>query len=424
MNSDQAATVLALTWMVSVFCLYLVEIAGTSLYDLGQLKKQRQRLKHPNSKQYRRRPLISVIVPVNNGAKDIEDTLASIFKGSYRKVEVIVVDNATSGETKSTIKRYINEHPKQAIKLTAKRKKVTTAGVIRTGFSKVRGELVLILKPGERLEKNSLRTAVQHFAEEDVDMLIPQVLSRGEPSIISLLQQFDNLTGAQQKKLNLSTFSEYAGRAPGAIYSKAAFSRLKNFTQVPWTNRVVLSKANSKLARKPLNAYYASDVLVEAQPLESYLELFKQRFRRAAGVIRTLSVTPLLVVVSQPKIFNPAHLILMLWNKVILVLEPFIMVYFIFLALSFHRPLFYLISWLALTCLLGLSVWKNDQLSGRRKLKLLPFLPIIYNLLYIVRFMDIISLLINSVRFSRGTPKLQGRTILHLPRLVVRTKTV
>lgn len=77
---------------LSLFVAAIVQF-GASLYDLSSVRLRR-RLQSSRASQYRRqRPLITVIVYVAEAHNaTIYETLMSIVQGSYRKLEIVVVD--------------------------------------------------------------------------------------------------------------------------------------------------------------------------------------------------------------------------------------------------------------------------------------------------------------------------------------------
>jgi glycosyltransferase involved in cell wall biosynthesis len=51
-------------------------------------------------------PLLSVVIPTYNEEKDIEDCLNSLMKQSYKPIEVIIVDDGSTDNTKNIIKKF------------------------------------------------------------------------------------------------------------------------------------------------------------------------------------------------------------------------------------------------------------------------------------------------------------------------------
>lgn len=55
-------------------------------------------------------PLVSVIIPAYNAGNTIEATLNSVFKQSYQNIEVIVVDDGSTDNTATLVKKHANSH--------------------------------------------------------------------------------------------------------------------------------------------------------------------------------------------------------------------------------------------------------------------------------------------------------------------------
>lgn len=403
MTTSPILIILAIFWMISVFSLYFIELGGTSWYDLMQLKKQKRYLAHPNAKIYRYKPLVSIIIPAHNEAQVLQACLDSIFKSSYRKLEVIVVNDASTDDTKIVLKDYVEAHPKKAIQLLGKRKSVGRKEVIKSGLKKAKGELIMVLNASGSLDVDSIKQSVRHFAEEDISILFPQSNVLESQRIISLLQQFVSLTVNPLKKLGLGINSEYIGGSSGTVYKRQALLALKNFTAANWSDQETLHKLGKQLANKQYGVYYASNVIVNKPSVRSYKSLLRQHYHAAANDLQNLFTNlGLFSINSHSKFFAKLRRPLMVWSKLILILEPLIMVYFVYLAISFRQPLFYLISWGTLTFLLGLFVWRNEPLSRRQKLRYTLYLPIMYNLVWLMRFVELGALLNTSaINISR-----------------------
>jgi glycosyltransferase involved in cell wall biosynthesis len=57
-------------------------------------------------------PLVSVVTPVYNGAKYIEECIESVLRQTYRHFEFIIVDNCSSDETPGIVRRYAAADPR------------------------------------------------------------------------------------------------------------------------------------------------------------------------------------------------------------------------------------------------------------------------------------------------------------------------
>lgn len=59
-----------------------------------------------------RRPLISVIIPTNNEAGRLETTLRSMQLQTYKELEILVIDDHSTDNTKEIVQRYAKQDPR------------------------------------------------------------------------------------------------------------------------------------------------------------------------------------------------------------------------------------------------------------------------------------------------------------------------
>ena len=100
-----------------------------------------------------KKPLVSVIIPVYNGEKYVEQALESVFKQDYQPFEVIVVDDGSTDRTAQIIGKYDNV---QYIYQT--NQGVATAR--NTGIENSRGELIAFLDADDCWAPNKLNIQV------------------------------------------------------------------------------------------------------------------------------------------------------------------------------------------------------------------------------------------------------------------------
>ena len=56
-------------------------------------------------------PLVSVIVPVYNGEKYIDECIWSIFNQTYKNLEVVVINDCSTDNTKNLLEELKNNKP-------------------------------------------------------------------------------------------------------------------------------------------------------------------------------------------------------------------------------------------------------------------------------------------------------------------------
>ena len=62
-----------------------------------------------NNKKSQYKPLISIITPVLNGARFIEQTIQTVINQDYENIEYIIIDGGSTDQTLDIIKKYANK---------------------------------------------------------------------------------------------------------------------------------------------------------------------------------------------------------------------------------------------------------------------------------------------------------------------------
>lgn len=113
-----------------------------------------------------KKDLVSVIVTTKNSEKTIEKCLQSVKNQTYKNIELIVVDNNSSDETKTIAKKFTNNIFNKGPERSSQR---------NFGIAKSHGELLLFLDSDMYLSKKVVEECLQKIDEEDVIALyIPE----------------------------------------------------------------------------------------------------------------------------------------------------------------------------------------------------------------------------------------------------------
>ena len=366
----------------------ILNMVGANLYDTKEIKRQRQLSRHPHARQYRQRPLISVIIPVHNDERAIERCLSGLWRGSYRKFEIIVVDGASQDSTKRIVKKLMAEQPKRSVRLIARRSPGTGVEAIAASYKKyASGELVLLLNVGDILDKRALHNAVQHFnAEPDICILRLNHRVISAFSTVGLFQQYQELVRQRSKKFTSVSNSDYEGTGAASaatIYRRNVF--LDN-----------MSQPVRQFGNRAVRSYYASDVIANTEPLQSFYGLLRQTYRWQLGRLQALR--------HQRRLFfsrDGGYSNFLTWFGLPLALcagitslfVPLLLSYFIYLAVKLHEPTFFILSWVILSLFLLLSVWGDEHLKFRQKAVYSAFIPMTYAWFYALSFVQIFVVL-------------------------------
>jgi GT2 family glycosyltransferase len=107
-------------------------------------------------------PLISAIVLNYNGEKIIRVCLASLLNQTYKNMEIIVVDNASSDGSLDTVKQ---EFP--GVRLIVNKTNLGFGGGNNVGIAAAKGEFILILNNDTRLDEACVEELVKSISKDE-----------------------------------------------------------------------------------------------------------------------------------------------------------------------------------------------------------------------------------------------------------------
>lgn len=112
--------------------------------------------------------LVSIIVPCYNGKRFIDACMGTLLGQSYKKLEIVVVDDGSSDGSKEIIESYVNQFAKNGMVLKCVRQENRgLAGAISTGLKHISGEFLQLLDIDDLLEESSVEDKLALF-EDDV----------------------------------------------------------------------------------------------------------------------------------------------------------------------------------------------------------------------------------------------------------------
>ncbi len=182
------------------------------------------------------RPLVSVIIPVYNGERFIEDAVNNVLAQKYPALEIIVVDDGSTDGTEE----IVNKLPADIRYF--KQKNEGPASARNRGIRDASGEFIVFLDVDDLWPENNLNILVDKMLQEP-DM---QVITG-----YAQLMQKNTVTGEYDLAGNpMESFKNYIG---AAIYRKSVFRKvglfdptLKFGEDTDWYTRANELKVNIK----------------------------------------------------------------------------------------------------------------------------------------------------------------------------------
>lgn len=118
-------------------------------------------MENKQSKESPKSPLVSVLIPAYNEEKYIETVLKAILCQDYPKVEILVIDNASTDKTFETAQKFPTVHVLQE-------KKKGTNFALELGRKKARGEFIARIDADCIPDKEWITRATSHFTNSNI----------------------------------------------------------------------------------------------------------------------------------------------------------------------------------------------------------------------------------------------------------------
>lgn len=161
-------------------------------------------------------PLVSIVMPLYNVAKYIEECLDSLFNQTYKNIEIICVDDGSQDNTCQIVERYAKDHPN----LYLYRQEHLFAGVARnTGFEHAKGKYTIFLDSDDFFETDFVRS------------MVARAEGTGAEIVACRCRGFDNVSG-KFFAMNWSVHDEWLPQVP--VFSGRGTGKYFFFAFMGW----------------------------------------------------------------------------------------------------------------------------------------------------------------------------------------------
>lgn len=248
----------------------------------------------PKSKQARRLPKVSILIPAHNEAANIGKTLRSVFRLDYpkEKLEVIVVDNASTDDTAEIARGFPRA---RVLKISQKGKPVA----LERGFELSSGEVVGILDADTLVSRNVLRKMVGHFGDPKIGAVTNLITVDSKRNLLSRFQQLEYMASALSKKLLSILDALYIAPGTLSLIRREAVKKV-GFSGDTLTEDMDLALS---LIKSDYKIFHCLDARVKTIIPKTMKSWAAQRTRWYRGYIQNMQK-------HRDLIFNKKHLVL------------------------------------------------------------------------------------------------------------------
>ncbi|HVX48467.1 MAG TPA: glycosyltransferase [Candidatus Saccharimonadales bacterium] len=371
--------------------LYLV---GANYYDIYQFRRHANASKRDHHKL---RPMVSVLIPAHNEELGIIRCLDSVRRNTYRKLEIIVVDDASSDATRKLVRQYIAKHPGRDIRLMYKQKNVGKASALNHALRRgATGDLVMTLDADSVLHRKAITNAVSYFDDPKVVGVAANVRIMDSLTILGLLQKFEHMVGYRSKKFFTVTNSEFIVGGVASTYRREVIKRVGYYDHDTTTEDIGLSLKVVAEGNKQNRVIYASDVLAMTEGVQTFKALLRQRYRWKLGSLQNL-IKHRSLVWSRDKSYSRLltfyRLPMAFFGELMLLLEPLAIVYVVYVCWMLASPSMIVGAYMTITLYLLLNLWPDEHMNLTKKIRMSLLTPIMYFVFYLMNIVQLVAII-------------------------------
>ncbi len=236
------------------------------------------------TKKIFRSPFFTAIVPAYNEEKSIQGTLQSLVNLEYpaEKMEIIVVNDGSTDQTKEIVEQFIQEHPSRNIILLNQENK-GKANAMNKGLAIAKGEFFACLDADSFVAANALQAMLPLFEEnKDVAAVCPLLKVRNPQNILQKVQWYEYVINMFYKFLNSKIDCIHVTPGPFSVYKTKIITGLGGYDETTITEDLELAIRLQKHHYKIVQTF---DAMVETVAPTTWKKLFRQRIRWYKGSV-------------------------------------------------------------------------------------------------------------------------------------------
>lgn len=376
------------TFYLLHFGLYLT---GANLYDIWQFRRQHRH----TVGRHKYEPLVTVAISAHNEEKVIMRCLESIANNTYKRIQIIVVDDGSKDRTSAICYEFLSSHPNIDMRIITYKQNVGKGGALNSGLKRhAKGELVMTLDADSVLAPDAIKNATAYFLDPSVAGVAANVQIIKEPTILGLLQKFEHMVGYRSKKTYSLANCEFIVGGVASTYRLDILQKVGFYDTDTVTEDIGLSMKVISNGNKAHRLVYAVDVVAMTEGVVGFKALAKQRFRWKYGSLQNIikyyrligrgsnDFTPTLTFYRMPTA---------VFSEFLILITP--LIWLCNLYLMFQEKSIGLIigAYVIITLYSFITLWWDEHASLGERLTLSLCLPFLYFMFYIMDLVQLVA---------------------------------
>ncbi|MET1032979.1 MAG: glycosyltransferase family 2 protein [Candidatus Saccharimonadales bacterium] len=405
-------------------------IGAANLYDIFHLRRKNKARKAPESVKVFN-PHVTVLIPAHNERLGIIRCLETVSKSTYKNMSIVVIDDASKDNTSELVREFIAKHSRKATSRLVEKDGKTVreyfratsdipaiclltrpvnsgkaAGLNYALQNAVTGGLTMTLDADSALDAHAIENAVAYFRDEKVVGVAANVKIMQQNSVLGMLQKFEHMIGYRSKKFYSLTNCEFVIGGVASTYRYETLKELGFYDTDTATEDIALSMKITSSGNRERRLVYAADVVASTEGVQTFGALLKQRYRWKLGTLQVLFKYRHILANTDKKYSRTLTMYRMpmaFLSEVLLMLQPFILGYILFLSISNHSLGTLLGGYLTITAYVLWSLWPDEHHTTKDKLLLSLYSPGMYFTFFIMDFIQIVAIFRCMVNFKQFT---------------------
>lgn len=331
------------------------------------------------------RPLVTVIIPARNEEVGIKNTVRSVLKNTYRRKEVIIVNDGSTDGTDQQVRQLMDRHRGSAeIIYIKKEKNQGKARALNDGLKKSRGEIIITIDADSIMLPSAIGAFVARFKNPQIMAAAGNIKIGNTSGLFGIVQTIEYLSGFYFKRADSLMNTIYIVGGTAAAYRREVFDRLGGFDEKTITEDIEMS---TRMQSAKMKIAYAADAVVYTEAPSSLGDLIRQRVRWKRGRFETFYK-------YRSLFFNPKYnnlltlfiLPLAVFAELLLFIEAFLLLFLLRQVILAGEFTIFLVSIAVLAAVVSIQVLSEER--GVKRWLLLALVPIAWILFYFIDFVE------------------------------------
>lgn len=285
-------------------------------------------------------PLVSVMIPAWNEEVGLPITLRSLLASTYRRMEIIIVNDGSTDNSDSVMQRFIARYEQEMASIPAERRiKIKyqyqqnggKGSALNTAISMAQGDILLSIDADCLVDAGAVEAFVKVFRNPNIKAAVGNVKIGNTKTLVGATQALEYTSGFYFKLADSLLNTIYIiGGAAGA-FRREVFDVLGGYDTHNITEDIELSV---RIQKQGWRIAYCPDAIITTEGASTVYGLMKQRLRWKRGRFQTFWQHRSLFFSIRPehnKILTWAILPVAIFGDIQLGFEPvFILVLYFF----------------------------------------------------------------------------------------------